>query len=68
MGMIIIETNGSFGVRRVEFAAQQHGHSHCVREAIKFLVDRLMGQAVNDDHALHDENKSPDAGFCKKIE
>ena len=65
MGMIIIETIGSLGVRKEEFSCLPFGHAHAVNEAIKYLTDR-MTHAVNLDHKLHDGGSKPQAGFQKE--
>lgn len=63
MGMVKIETKGSFGYTRNEFSAQEHGHAHAVAEAIEFLSNVVMHEAINLDHKLHEEGKHPSEGF-----
>ena len=65
MGMITIESRGSFPTRRKEFGAITHGHAHAVQEAIAYLVDEMLPAAINKDHQLHDEGAAPTQGFEK---
>ena len=65
MGMITIQTGGSFGGKRKEFFAIKHGHAHAVAEAIEWLSSELLKEAINSDHKLHDEGSKPSEGFGK---
>ena len=69
MGMIKIETYGSFGGfgnSRVEFSAIEHGHAHAVGQAIAHLTE-LLHWSINTDHAIHEDGESPRQGFERKL-
>ncbi len=63
MGVIRIETAGSFPTRRKEFGAIDHGHAHAVADAIRFLSEEVLPEAIERDHKLHAEGASPRMGF-----
>lgn len=63
MGMLKIETHGSFGTNYKEFSAMQNGHAHAVREAIAYLVDDVLKEAINQDHQLQEQGHKPSQGF-----
>ena len=62
MGLISIQTKGSFGESYKNFSAQENGHAHAVNKAMIYLND-LMRRAINNDHKCHDEGLKPDDGF-----
>ena len=64
MGMITIQTTGSFGRTDKVFTASEHGHAHCINEAQEYLTE-LMREAVNADHHLHEDGAKPNKGFHK---
>ena len=65
MGMITINTLGSFGTKEVKFSAMKYGHAHAINEAMEWL-NREMGKAINSDHALRSKGISPEIGFIKQ--
>lgn len=65
MGMITIQTVGSFGNRTNRTSAMEHGHAHAVQEAINWLVTEVLPRAINEDHRLHDEGHKPAKDFVK---
>ena len=62
MGMLIIETRGSFGTSTKTFSAMRNGHAHAVTEAIRYLTE-LARKATNQDHQLHEQREKPTEGF-----
>ncbi|KKL13540.1 hypothetical protein LCGC14_2524740 [marine sediment metagenome] len=59
MGMIKIETEGSFGHRKFAFSAQIGGHAQAVGEAILYLSKVILPEAIVKDHELHDNGVKP---------
>ena len=66
MGIIIIETSGSFGRDRRVFEAIHHGHADAVAQAIEYLSGDLLPKSTAQDHELHDSGCVPDKGFARK--
>ena len=64
MGKITIEFQGSFGNDKQEFSAMDHGHAHCVNEAMEYLTTKMQ-EAINGDHKLPDDNVGPAMSFIK---
>lgn len=64
MGILIIQTKGSFGTTYKEFSAMEHGHAHAVTTAMEHLT-HLMQDATNNDHKCRDESINPSKGFQK---
>lgn len=64
MGVIRVETGGSFGRESWEFSASEHGHAKAISDAIRWLVDKLP-QAIRQDHDLHEKGMKPDGAFGK---
>lgn len=65
MGIIVIETLGSFGGSKKTFnSAMKYGHAHCVNEAQEYLTE-VMRKAINADHHLHEDGVKPENGFHK---
>lgn len=58
MGVIRIQTVGSFGLDGFEASAEEGGHANAIQRAIKFLVDRLP-EAIEKDHKLHAKGEVP---------
>jgi hypothetical protein len=63
MGILTIDTTGSFPRRNRVFRAQGNGHAHAVAEAIAYLSTEVLPAAIESDHRLHDEGAKPDNGF-----
>lgn len=63
MGMITIETRGSFGNKSTQFSAMEHGHADAVAMAIEYLAKELLPEATAQDHELHEQGHEPDGGF-----
>ena len=60
MGMIRIETYGSFPTRDKSFSAQAHGHAQAVAKAIQWLADEVLPEAIERDHRMSDQGIRPD--------
>ena len=65
MGIITINTAGSFGESNKVFSAQTHGHSDAVAQAIEYLSSNLLPKSIAQDHSLHEEGCEPDKGFAR---
>lgn len=65
MGMINIRAWGSFKAEEKTFSAQTHGHAQAVAEAIRFLSETVLPEAIANDHACHDDGIKPSNGFRK---
>ena len=65
MGMLTIETRGSFKRESKTFSAMEHGHAQAVAEAITFLSNVVLPEAINNDHKCHDEGATPSGGFSR---
>ena len=65
MGMIMVRTGGSFPTREEKFDAREHGHARAVADAIKFLSETVLPDAIRQDHDLHEEGVKPDKSFGK---
>lgn len=63
MGLLRVHTWGSFPERAKTFSAQERGHAHAVSEAIRWLAEEVLPEAIERDHRLHDEGAKPDFGF-----
>lgn len=64
MGMIRIETAGSFGPRTErQFSAMKRGHAQAVAEAIEYLSKEVLPKAIANDHRCHTEAVFPSEGF-----
>lgn len=66
MGMITIQTAGSFGVKKKEFLAMNNGHADAVAQAIEYLSSTLLPEATAQDHELHDRGSVPMEGFRRR--
>lgn len=66
MGVIRIVTAGSFPFRDKEFGAIKRGHAHAVAEAIRFLSEEVLPEAIERDHKLHDDGHKPAEGFGRQ--
>jgi hypothetical protein len=58
MGVISINTRGSFPCEGQSFNAEFGGHANAIQRAIKWLNDRLPA-AIELDHKLHDRGERP---------
>ena len=63
MGVLNIETSGSFPRRSKTFGAIDHGHAHAVADAIRWLSEEVLPEAIERDHRLHEEGAKPTKGF-----
>lgn len=74
MGILRIETSGSFPVRhprkRVKlFSAQRAGHAQAVAAAIQYLSEDVLPRAIELDHKLQKQGATPnDTNFGKYSE
>lgn len=66
MGQLIIEASGSFKRERKTFSVMKHGHAHAVAEAIAFLADTVLPEAIANDHEAQRDGESPEGGFRKR--
>lgn len=65
MGMIRIDTLGSFKASSKTFGAQSHGHAQAVAEAIEYLSREVLPAAIANDHECHNDGVAPAVGFGK---
>lgn len=63
MGQLTIKTWGSFPTREKTFGAMDHGHAHAVAQAIQWLSEEVLPEAIERDHKLHGEGAAPAMGF-----
>lgn len=63
MGMIKIETAGSFARQFRTFSAMEHGHARAVADAIRWLSEEVLPTAIRQDHDLHAEGHAPARAF-----
>lgn len=63
MGMVRIETWGSFSLKRRSFSAMEHGHAHAVAQAIQWLSEEVLPEAIERDCRLAEQGSKPDHGF-----
>ena len=63
MGMLTVDTRGSFGHTSKTFSAMKHGHAQAVAEAIAFLSQVVLPEAIANDHRCHDDGSKPSGGF-----
>lgn len=63
MGVLRIETSGSFPYRAKHFGAMEWGHAHAVAEAIEWLASEVLPAAIAQDHQLQSKGASPRLGF-----
>jgi len=68
MAFIKIEISENFPVNikgKRMFYAKHHGHAHAISDAIAFLSNKVLREAINYDHELHEEGEKPNKGFTK---
>jgi hypothetical protein len=64
MGQLTIRMNGSFKPNNtVQFSAMQHGHAAAVMEAIQWLQQSALPEAIRHDLQLQAQGFFPEAGF-----
>lgn len=63
VGVLRIETTGSFPYRAKHFGATEWGHAHAVAEAIAWLSSEVLPAAIAQDHRLHESGAKPRLGF-----
>lgn len=69
MGIISIGLKGSFTEQgEWRFSAQSGGHAKAVAQAIEFLAEHVLPQAIKKDHALQKEGLYPDDRFGLDLE
>lgn len=64
MGLIRIESAGSFGSSRREFSAISGGHADAVAQAIEYLSKEILPAAIRLDHKLAEQGSKPMLGFA----
>lgn len=63
--MITITLEGDFGPRRTKtFFAMQAGHTAAVAQAITYLANEELLDAIERDHRLHQRGGEPEEGFA----
>ena len=67
MGLLNIQTSGSFKSNNKTFSAMKNGHAQAVAEAIKFLSEKVLPEAIAQDHELQSDNCYPGDGFRKQL-
>lgn len=68
VGVLSIDTGGSFPTRHKKFSAIEHGHAHAVADAIEYLAKEVLPEAIERDHRLQSEGASPSKGFDRPVE
>lgn len=63
MGVIEINTHGSFGQKTAKFPALHHGHAAACARAMQWLSGVLLPESVGRDHDLHEQGHKPERGF-----
>ena len=63
MGVIRIETQGSFGDQLQSFSAENGGHADAVSQAIEYLAKKLLPDSIAKDHALAADGVKPKKSF-----
>ena len=66
MGIINIQTSGSFGGSSQSFSAMKNGHADAVAQAIEYLSSKVLPEAIALDHKLHTRGQEPLEGFKRK--
>jgi hypothetical protein len=67
MGVLNIQTGGSFPSRNRTFGAMEHGHAHAVAEAIEWLASEVLPAAIEQDHQLQAKGAEPRKGFDRPV-
>jgi len=65
MGMIQIDTFGSFPTESFNVSANEGGHANAIQRAIQWLNDRLPA-AIEKDHKLHAAGDEPPLAWFGK--
>lgn len=63
MGVLTVNTRGSFPAHNRTFKAENNGHAHAVAEAIQFLSTVVLPEAIERDHRLSEQGARPIDGF-----
>lgn len=64
MGMIRIQVLGSFNPNtEKKFSAMSKGHAQAVADAIKYLSEEVLPNAISNDHECHRDGEFPTDGF-----
>jgi hypothetical protein len=63
VGVLSIESRGSFPSERKQFTAQEYGHAHAVAQAIEWLSSEMLPWAIERDHVLQGQGVEPSRGF-----
>lgn len=67
MGVLRIDTGGSFPPRTKVFEANDHGHAHAVAQAIEWLAAEVLPAAIAQDHRLAASGSQPELGFDRPV-
>ena len=67
MGMIEIHVKGSFKPTYKTFSAMKSGHADCVAQAIQWLAEEVLPEAIRNDHGCHSEGMKPSDGFAVRV-
>lgn len=65
MGMIRITTWGSFKSDDRQFAAQASGHAVAIEDAIRYLRDERLPEAIRQDKFLRARGQAPNDNFAE---
>ena len=67
MGLIKVETAGSFGSETRIFRAMEHGHVDAVAQAIEYLSGEVLPKANVNDHKCHEQGVTPEGGWDRQL-
>ena len=65
--MIRITTWGSLPGRDKNFGPADNGHAQLVLEAIDWLVNEVLADAIAQDHQLHTDGNNPPHGWPQRL-
>jgi len=65
MGQIHISAWGSFRSVEKTFSAMKYGHANAVAEAIQYLSEHVLPEAIANDHKCQADGSLPEKGFDK---
>lgn len=63
MGMIRLETWGSFPETSKTLGPANNGHADLVAEMIEYLAEKVLPDAIALDHKLHEQGNHPPEGW-----
>jgi len=66
MGMIRIETYGSFPANSKIFSAMQSGHECAVEDVIKWLETQMLDSSRQQDKKLRADGHAPEDGWVER--